>query len=213
MAMTTRTISTARRRFRPTTPQRTPSGTTEALDDVAGREAPLRRAELLGLLTAVTRARTVVEFGTSTGESTLAMARSLSDDGIIHTFETSSEWADAADRAWRAAGVADRIRQHIGAAARLFAAWPVRSPVDLAIVTEAGYAECRDCLVPKMSAGGLILSDGVLYAAETVRPHAPRGTREFGALASVDESLEAVLLALSQGAPVVHDVLAAGPGD
>ncbi|MFD9698089.1 class I SAM-dependent methyltransferase [Lentzea sp. NPDC059081] len=63
----------------------------------------------------------MVEIGTFTGATTIAMARCLHSGGTVHTFDASTEQAEDADRTWRAAGAADRSRQHIGPAALLFA--------------------------------------------------------------------------------------------
>ncbi|WP_434444368.1 O-methyltransferase [Lentzea sp. E54] len=193
----------------PTAAQRWLIDTTMALGDVAEMQVPHEQAVLLGLLTATMRARTVIEIGTFTGYSALAMARNLPDGGTVHTFDISAKWAATADRAWRAAGVADRIRQHIGRAAQLLTNWPITSQVDLAFIDadKINYTSYWNLLVPRMADNGLILADNVLYAGEAVHPEAEgnaKAIREFNELVHNDHRVEAVLLPFADGLTVAR---------
>jgi predicted O-methyltransferase YrrM len=54
-------------------------------------------------------AKKIVEIGTFTGYSALAMAQVLPDDGLIICCDLSEEWTAIGRKYWRQAGVADKI--------------------------------------------------------------------------------------------------------
>ena len=58
----------------------------------------------------------MLEIGCFTGYSALAMALALPPDGRLITLEVNAEPVEIGRRAWRAAGVADRIEVRLGLA-------------------------------------------------------------------------------------------------
>jgi caffeoyl-CoA O-methyltransferase len=183
--------------------------TTAALGDVAEMQIPHEQGVLLTLLARITNAATIVEVGTFTGYSTLALARGLRPGGVVHTYDISTEWRDIASKAWADAGVADQIRQHTGPALDGLRALPDKPLVDIAFIDadKVGYIGYWEELVPRMRGGGLILADNVLYAGEVVAD-APSGNavaiREFNARVRADDRMESVLLPLADGLTIAR---------
>jgi caffeoyl-CoA O-methyltransferase len=177
---------------------------TAALGGVAEMQVPHEQSVLLTLLARSINATTVVEIGTFTGYSTLALARGLAPGGVVHTFDVSEEWSGIATRAWEDVGVRDRIRQHIGPAALTLPALAGDLVVDLAFVDadKTGYVGYWETLVPLVRPGGLILADNVLYAGEVVDDSpSPNGRAisEFNAHVRADDRVESVLLTIADG--------------
>ena len=182
---------------------------TLALGGVAEMQVPHEQAVFLTLLTQAIGAKTVVEIGTFTGYSTLAFARGVGPDGVVHTFDVSQEWTAIARQAWQEAGVADRVRQHIGPAAETLPALPDDLVIDLAFLDadKVGYLGYWEALVPRLRPGGLILADNVLYAGEVVDEHPSRNgqaIQEFNAHVRADERVESVLLTLADGLTIAR---------
>jgi predicted O-methyltransferase YrrM len=73
-------------------------------------------AQLLRFLVTLISARKVLEIGVYTGYSTLAIASSLPDDGLILACETRKEWTEIGKKYWEKAGVAHKIELEIGPA-------------------------------------------------------------------------------------------------
>ena len=69
------------------------------------------QGQLMGLLIELTGARRVLEVGTFTGYSSLAMALALPEDGRIVACDVSAEWTAVARRHWAGAGVAHKIEK------------------------------------------------------------------------------------------------------
>ncbi len=130
---------------------------------------------LLGLLVRLLDARRVVEVGTFTGYSALAMALALSPGGRIVCCDISEEYTSIARRYWKEAGVQDRIDLRLGPAvetlAGLLAAEGPGSQ-DLAFIDadkpryDAYYEACLQLVRP----GGLIAIDNVLWSGRVADP-------------------------------------------
>src|SRR5262245_4483271 len=72
-------------------------------------QVPREEGAFLRLLAQLSGARRVLEIGTFTGYSSLAMALGLPADGRIVCCDISEEFTSIARRYWAEAGVADRI--------------------------------------------------------------------------------------------------------
>jgi caffeoyl-CoA O-methyltransferase len=109
-------------------------------------------------------ARKVVEVGTFTGYSSLALARGMGPDGRLLCLDVSEEWTAIARAHWERAGVADRIELRIGPALDTLRDLP---PVlfDLAFIDadKTNYGAYYDELLPRIRPGGLLLVDNTLW--------------------------------------------------
>lgn len=75
------------------------------------------QGKFLQLMVRISGARRVLEVGTLGGYSTIWMAQALPSDGVLETFEYEPRHADVAGRNIARAGLSDRVRIHVGAAA------------------------------------------------------------------------------------------------
>jgi len=136
---------------------------TARLGGPAMMQTPPQQARLLGTLVGLMGARSVVELGTFTGLTTLAMARALPAGGRVLTCDLSPTWTGIAREHWERAGVADRVELHLAPALEVVRSLPERS-VDLAYLDadKGGYAAYLLELLPRMRPGGVIVADNVL---------------------------------------------------
>lgn len=74
------------------------------------------QGKLLQLLARLVGARTVLEFGTLGGYSTILLARALPPDGRLITLEANPDYAAVARGSIERAGVADRVEVRVGPA-------------------------------------------------------------------------------------------------
>ncbi|MFD9409294.1 O-methyltransferase [Streptomyces sp. NPDC059989] len=177
---------------------------TRALGGPAEMQIPHEQAVLLTLLAKLTGARRIVEVGTFTGYSTIALAEGLVAGGRVITCDISDEWTSIAREAWKEAGVADRIDLRIAPALETLTALPPEPVIDLVFLDadKTGYQAYWDQLVPRVRPGGLLLADNVLYGGEAVRADAKGNglaIREFNAHVRADDRVESVLLPIADG--------------
>ena len=139
-----------------------------------GMLAPPEEGQLLGFLVGLISAKTVVEVGTFTGYSTLAMARAVPEDGRVITCDVSSKWADIGRPFWARADVADRIRFELGPAVETLDALladGAAGTVDFAFIDadkqnyNTYFERCLELLRP----GGLLVVDNVLWSGRVAR--------------------------------------------
>lgn len=182
---------------------------TRQLGPDAIMQVPHDQAVLLTLLTKLVDARTVVEVGTFTGYSTLALALGLAPGGRVITCDVTTRWQEIAVKAWTDGGVRDRIRTLVGPAAQTLRALPAEPVVDLVFLDadKVSYIDYWELLVPRVRAGGLLLADNVLYEGEAADPAASgnaKAIREFNAHVRADERVESVLLTVADGLTVAR---------
>ncbi len=122
--------------------------------------------QLLAFLVELTGARRVLELGTFTGYSALAMALALPPDGRLVALDGNEPAHEVARRYWREAGVGDRIELRAGEIAdtlpRLFDEG-LRGRFDLAFVDadKPGYPVYFERCLELLRPGGVIAFDNV----------------------------------------------------
>lgn len=146
---------------------------TAALGGESVMQIGPEQGAFMAILVKLMGARRVVEFGTFTGYSSLAMA--LAGATRITCADVSKQWTDIARRYWEKAGVAERIDLHLdgGAAviARLLASGE-EGRVDLAFIDadKQGYDGYYEGSLKLLRPGGLILVDNTLWGGDVADP-------------------------------------------
>lgn len=135
--------------------------------------------KLLQLLTRLSGARRAVEIGTLAGYSAVHIARGLAEGGELDTLEIDPRHAEIARANIAAAGLADRVRVHVGSAAEILPTLTARGPFDLVFLDadKAAYPEYASWAADNLRAGGLLIADNAYY---------------FGALLADDPSAAAM---------------------
>lgn len=177
---------------------------TASLPTGAATRVSAEEGRLLELLVERTRARTVAEVGTSTGYSTLCIARSLPRHGLLITCETTARWPALGRPHWRRAGVADRIDLRIApATAVLDALFAEYGPGTFDLVhLAAGHAGSAPLYEAALT---LLSQDGILVVAGTPpADSAAAATSEFDRIVRNDPRVETSLLPMGDGITLVH---------
>ena len=178
---------------------------TIALGDAAGMQISPEQGAFLTLLTRLLGARSVVEVGTFTGYSSLAIARGLADGGRLLCCDVSDEWTSVARRYWDRAGVADKIELRLAPAIETLRALPTDAPINLAFVDadKSGYIAYWEELVPRIRQGGVLAVDNVLYKGQVLDPEhandAGKAIHAFNEHARADDRVELVMLPIGDG--------------
>ncbi|QHY93655.1 Putative O-methyltransferase [Streptomyces sp. S4.7] len=177
---------------------------TRALGGPAEMQIPHEQGVLLTLLARLTGARSIVEVGTFTGYSTLALAEGLAPGGTLLTCDISTQWTAIAEEAWEEAGLRDRIDLRIAPALDTLRSLPAEPSIDIVFLDadKTGYRAYWDELVPRVRQGGLLLADNVLYGGAAASADAEGNSlaiREFNAHVRADDRVESLLLPIADG--------------
>jgi caffeoyl-CoA O-methyltransferase len=176
--------------------------------EMAGMQIGPDQAAFLRFLVRISGATRILEIGSFTGYSALAMASALPEGGTLTALDRSEEWTDIATRYWEKAGVADRIDLRIGDGAESLAAMPEEPTFDLAFIDadKTGYPEYLDLVVPRLNPGGILVADNTLRHGAIADPaetsESIEAVRRFNDAISADERLDAQLLPLFDGLTV-----------
>ena len=175
---------------------------------MGGMQVSPDQGQFMGLLVELIDAKRIVEVGTFTGYSSIAMAMALPADGRLIACDVSDEFTGIARRYWQEAGVADKIELRLGPAVttldEMLAAGEAGC-FDMAFIDadkenyDAYYERCLQLLRP----GGLILIDNVLWggrpADANVQDESTVAIRALNAKIHADERVTASLLSIGDG--------------
>jgi predicted O-methyltransferase YrrM len=141
-------------------------------------QSAAEQGQFMALLVELIGARRILEIGCFTGYSALWMALALEPDGRLITLDVNRDWTEIGRRAWREAGVEDRIEVRIGEAlASLDAllAEGAEGSFDLAFIDadKKNYDAYYERALALVRRGGLILIDNVLWRGTVADPDNP----------------------------------------
>jgi caffeoyl-CoA O-methyltransferase len=158
----------------------------------------------LSFLVHMTRATRVLELGTFTGWSSIAMARALPPDGSIVTCDVNEETTAVARRYAEEAGVADRIDFRVGPGIETLAT--LDGPFDLAFIDadKEGYVDYYEAILPKLAPDGVIGADNTLFGSSGPNDEITQAMSHFNEHVLHDDRVEAVLLPFRDGLTLIR---------
>jgi caffeoyl-CoA O-methyltransferase len=161
---------------------------------------------LLRFLVATVAPRLVLEIGTFSGYSALAMAGGLPPEGRIVTCELSPERAQFAQSYFDRSPWADRIDLRVGPALDTVA--NLDGPFDFVFIDadKTGYPAYYDAVVPKLSPRGVIAIDNTLRGGDVADPvdDGDRVMAAFNDHVHADARTENVILSVRDGVTLVR---------
>lgn len=175
----------------------------------AGMQSGPGEAALLIALTRIMQPRFVVEVGTFTGASALAIASTLPEGGRMLCCDISEEWTAIGREYWERAGVADRIDLKIGPAIDTLASLPRERTIDLAFIDadKGGYIAYYNEIVPRLSPNGAVVVDNVIWDGAVLDPsdRSPNtvAIRDFNTHVLQDDRVDVVMLPVGDGVSLI----------
>jgi caffeoyl-CoA O-methyltransferase len=166
---------------------------------------PLEGA-FLSFMVGLKQPRLVLEIGTFTGWSSIAMASSLPTGGRIVTCDVNEDTSAIARRYAEEAGVADRIEYRLGPAIETIAS--LEGPFDLVFIDadKPGYIDYYEAVLPKLAESGVILADNTLAGGDVLAPNGETSMaiHAFNEHVRADERVECVLLTVRDGVTLIR---------
>ena len=160
--------------------------------------------QFLHLMVRISRAKTLLEIGTFSGYSGLAMASALPDDGQLTTCELDPEVAAVARRHFDQTPWRDRIEIKVGPALdTLSTLSKAGRQFDLVFIDadKVSYIAYWEAVLPMLTPGGLILADNTLWNGTVLNPEteSARAIVAFNDHVHEDRRVEQVLLSVRDG--------------
>ncbi|HWC62194.1 MAG TPA: class I SAM-dependent methyltransferase [Rhizomicrobium sp.] len=164
---------------------------TAKRSDAVMQIAPEQGA-FLALLVRIVGAKRIIEVGSFTGYSALAMAEALPESGRLVALDVSKEFTDIAQGYWKRASVDKKIELRLGPALpsleKMIAA--SEGPFDLVFIDadKTGYDGYYEAALKLLRPGGVIALDNMLYSGEVA---AKRQGASAAALAALNTKIHA----------------------
>ena len=126
------------------------------------------QGRLLSLFSNIIRPKTILEIGTYTGYSTICLAEGLSKNGKIHTIDNNEELVIIQNKYFKKSGFEKKICFYLGNAVEIIP--KLKGPFELVFIDadKINYEKYFDFVIPKMSKGGLIISDNVMWSGKVL---------------------------------------------
>jgi caffeoyl-CoA O-methyltransferase len=169
----------------------------------------------LEMLVFAGRPRRVLEIGTFSGYSSLAMAAALPPGGTITTCELNPVHAEAARRHIAASPYAGRIEVIEGPALDTVTSLP--GPFDFVFIDadKGSYLAYYEAVLPKLAPGGLIAADNTLWSGNVVkesdRSPDTEAIRAFNDAVAADTRVVCVQLTVRDGVTLIRRAGDSGP--
>jgi caffeoyl-CoA O-methyltransferase len=130
-------------------------------------------ARFLETLVWLGQPRRVLEIGTYSGHSALAMASALPDGGHIDTCELNPEHAEIAQRYFDRSPYGDRITLHLGPAIETIARLDGEFDFVFLDANKDGYVDYYEASFPRLSPRGVIVADNTLWSGKVLDTDGP----------------------------------------
>ena len=147
---------------------------TNQLEESSWAVVP-EQAQFLALLVKIINAKIILEVGTFTGVSSLAMALAIEKDGKIITCDMETKYTDIAQRYWAEAKVDDKIELIIGPALNTLESLLDKylEQFDLIFIdaNKKDYVRYYEFAYQLVRKNGLIIFDNVLWDGKVINPN------------------------------------------
>ena len=172
------------------------------------------QGRFLSLLSHLLKPQRILEIGTFCGYATLCLAEGLADNGLLHTIEIDPEKEARIRRYVAAAGIAERVRLHIGAALDVLPGL-VDEVWDLVFIDadKRNNAAYFEAVIDHVRPGGLLIVDNVLWGGKVLPGHVVKSgdkdtplVRAFNDQVARDPRVEPVFLPLRDGLLLLRKV-------
>lgn len=165
-------------------------------------------AALLQMLVRLTGTRRVLEIGTFTGYSALAMAEALPADGALVTCDIDPEHARIAQSFFDRSSHGKKITLRLGPALETLAGLPPDETFDFAFLDadKENYPNYYEAILPRLKPGGLLVADNVLWSGKVLAPKekTDKAIVAFNERVRADARVEKLMLPVRDGMLLVR---------
>ena len=164
------------------------------------------QGRLLAMISRMIRPMYVQEIGTYLGYSAICLAEGLAPGGMVYSIDNNAETNAVAQSFIDKAGLADKITLRRGNA--IFMLPHVSGPFDIVFIDadKPNYSNYYNLIIDKVSPGGFIIADNVLWSGRVLDEEKDENTRclhEFNQMVQADDRVSNVLLPVRDGLMLV----------
>jgi predicted O-methyltransferase YrrM len=169
------------------------------------------QGKVLEMISRMISPHRILEIGTFTGYSALALAKGLEEGGRLLTIECNEEMERFIRRYLEKSGMTNRIQLIIGDAVDIIP--KLDETFDLVFIDadKEQYPDYYELVLPKLRPGGFMLADNVLWDGKVIEPDTDSdketmGIKTFNRLVKEDPLVEQVMLPVRDGLMLVRKI-------
>jgi caffeoyl-CoA O-methyltransferase len=162
---------------------------------------------MLYLFAQLAGARRIFEMGSAIGYSTIWLARAAGEGAEVHYSDGDPQKAQRAEAYIRRAGVAERVRMHVGNSLDLLQ--EISGEFDLIFndVDKQQYPEAARLAMPRLRRGGLFITDNTLWSGKAARKASKKdqetlGIQKFNRMVYAAKDFFTIIVPLRDGVTV-----------
>ncbi|WP_348813404.1 O-methyltransferase [Flavobacterium maritimum] len=165
------------------------------------------QGRVLSMLSKLIRPVNILEIGTYTGYSALCLCEGMQGNGQLHTIDIKEELVNFQRKHFDKSPWGKQIIQHLGNATDIIPTLDLKFDLVFIDADKENYLNYFELMVPKMTKGGIILSDNVLWSGKVLEPLQKNDVStkvllEYNLRLKNDPRVETVLLPIRDGLTV-----------
>lgn len=162
------------------------------------------QGQLLKFLVEMIQPKSILEIGTYTGYSAIAMAEGLPENGKLITIDINLELEKMIDNFISTAKLKDKIVQLTGSALEIIPTLTQRFDLVFIDADKRNYKNYLDLVIDKVKSGGYILTDNVLWSGKVTLPNSQMDLdtkliNEYNEYVQSHPKLKSILLPVRDG--------------
>lgn len=167
------------------------------------------QGKILEMVSFMVKPETILEIGTFTGYSAICLAKGLTANGVLHTFEINDELEEFAAQFISQSNITGRIVQHIGSALDLAPLLGIKFDLIFIDGDKREYPQYYQMAKRLIKPNGFILADNVLWDGKVIETPTPtddytRGILEFNKIVQDDPHVQNVIMPLRDGMTIIR---------
>lgn len=162
------------------------------------------QGRVLSMLSHMIRPNRILEIGTYTGYSALALAEGLQEDGLLITIDVNEELEEMVSTFISKSGMSDKIQNLIGDATELIPGLDHEFDIVFIDADKKNYITYYNLVFDKVKKGGYIIADNVLWSGKVLEEYdsLDKSTKiimDYNRLIHEDDRVQEVLFPIRDG--------------
>ncbi len=168
------------------------------------------QGRVLSMISHMVKPKCALEIGTYTGYATLCLAEGMDDSGEIITIDVNEELEERVRTNFEAASVETSIDYRVGNAVEIIPTLDKQFDLVFIDADKMNYSRYFDLIIDKVSTGGYILADNVLWSGKVIEEGVKSGDKdtagilEFNKKVHEDTRVSNVLFPIRDGIMVLR---------
>jgi predicted O-methyltransferase YrrM len=160
------------------------------------------QGRFLSMVSKMIAPKNILEIGTYTGYSAICLAEGLKQGGKLITLDINEELEAKVRGYFHEAGLENVVDYRVGNALEIIPNLQENFELVFIDADKENYSKYFDLVIDKVSAGGYLLADNVLWSGKVLSDHPDKDTRailEFNTKVLADDRVENMLVPIRDG--------------